>query len=253
MAAAGVVLASTRNWWLLILAGTIGVISPSGNEVGPFLPVEQAALAEVIPDRRRTEVFAWYTLVGAVATASGSLFAGLLAQTSGSERAIVLEYVALGLGLALVFSSTLTGSGSKRGFWRAGTWKHSTRPGTVAGDRVEAVGAIWNGFVRRRFRGAELCGVLVLFTFRSEARDARRNLLRSEPARWRFGAGGLADRIAHRLDPDDGIHASAIERFAVTGPPDAKRKIGDRDVTSAIQYQSDGCADQDVLHNGGSR
>ena len=44
MAAAGGVFASTRSWWLLTIAGTIGVISPSGNEVGPFLAVEQAAL-----------------------------------------------------------------------------------------------------------------------------------------------------------------------------------------------------------------
>src|SRR3954449_4442437 len=36
MVAAGVVFASTRNFWLLVLAGTVGVISPSGNEVGPF-------------------------------------------------------------------------------------------------------------------------------------------------------------------------------------------------------------------------
>ena len=34
---------------LLLVAGTLGVISPSGNEVGPFLPVEQSA-----PTRART-------------------------------------------------------------------------------------------------------------------------------------------------------------------------------------------------------
>src|SRR5712692_1792789 len=39
--------ASTSNFLLLILAGTIGVISPSGNEVGPFLSIEQAALSHV--------------------------------------------------------------------------------------------------------------------------------------------------------------------------------------------------------------
>jgi len=44
MAAAGLAFASTRNRFFLILAGTIGVISPSGNEVGPFLSIEQAAL-----------------------------------------------------------------------------------------------------------------------------------------------------------------------------------------------------------------
>src|SRR6202158_6071350 len=73
MAAAGLAFASTRNLVLLIIAGTIGVISPSGNEVGPFLSIEQAALSHVVPDRVRTEVFAWYTMVGSLATALGAL------------------------------------------------------------------------------------------------------------------------------------------------------------------------------------
>jgi hypothetical protein len=56
MAAAGLAFACTSNLLFLIIAGTIGVISPSGNEVGPFLPIEQAALSHVVPDRARTEV-----------------------------------------------------------------------------------------------------------------------------------------------------------------------------------------------------
>src|SRR5246127_4782375 len=32
---------------LLLIAAIVGVISPSGYEVGPFLPVEQAALSQV--------------------------------------------------------------------------------------------------------------------------------------------------------------------------------------------------------------
>src|SRR5882724_4686792 len=80
MAAAGVAFAITTNVWLLILAGTIGVISPSGGEVGPFLPIEQAALAHVVSGRARTNVFAWYTLTGSLATALGSLTAGLLTR-----------------------------------------------------------------------------------------------------------------------------------------------------------------------------
>jgi len=80
MAAAGLVFAFTRAFWLLAVAGTIGVISPSGNEVGPFLPIEQAALSHVVDDRRRTDVFAWYTLAGSMATALGALAAGFLTQ-----------------------------------------------------------------------------------------------------------------------------------------------------------------------------
>src|ERR1700719_3252664 len=55
MAAAGVAFACTHNLVLLIIAGTIGVISPSGNEVGPFLSIEQAALSPVVPHRRDPE------------------------------------------------------------------------------------------------------------------------------------------------------------------------------------------------------
>jgi MFS family permease len=112
MAAAGLTFAMTRNFLLLVVAGTIGVISPSGNEVGPFLSIEQAALSHVIPDRRRTEMFAWYTLIGAMATALGSLCAGLVSQsmqTSAatplrSERAVVLIYAAVGLLLVFLFA-----------------------------------------------------------------------------------------------------------------------------------------------------
>ena len=112
MAAAGLVFASTGNLVLLVLAGTIGVISPSGHEVGPFLSIEQAALSHVVTDRTRTEVFAWYTLTGAFATALGALTGGtvtrLLQETAvaplNSYRAIVVLYAALGVILAGLFS-----------------------------------------------------------------------------------------------------------------------------------------------------
>ncbi len=103
MAAAGLVLALTRNFLVLLIAGTIGVISPSGNEVGPFLPIEQAALAHVVPDEERTAVFGWYTMIGAFATALGSLGAGMLSQTL-HYRDVVILYAALGLVLVLGFS-----------------------------------------------------------------------------------------------------------------------------------------------------
>jgi MFS family permease len=112
MAAAGLVFAFTRNWWLLLVAATVGVISPSGHEVGPFLSIEQAALSQVVADRTRTGVFAWYTLAGAMATALGALAAGTLTQglqqktmsSVGSYRAVVILYAALGGVLAVLFA-----------------------------------------------------------------------------------------------------------------------------------------------------
>ncbi len=111
MAAAGVAFAWTRSFPLLVVAGTIGVISPSGNEVGPFLSIEQAALSEVVPDGRRTAAFAWYTLAGSFATALGALAGGMLSHSLQrvpvtpvqSYRAVVVLYAALGLVLAVLF------------------------------------------------------------------------------------------------------------------------------------------------------
>lgn len=112
MAGAGLVFAFTRSFLWLVIAGTIGVISPSGNEVGPFLSIEQAALSHVVANRTRTEVFAWYTLVGSFATALGALVGGELSHalqgTTVSQingyRAVVLVYAVLGLVLAVLFT-----------------------------------------------------------------------------------------------------------------------------------------------------
>jgi MFS family permease len=111
MVGAGIVFAITSWVPLLILAATIGVISPTGNEVGPFLAVEQAALSQATPDARRTPIFAWYNLAGYVATAIGALAAGLLSQGlldagfAGADayRAIVIGYAIVGLLMAVVF------------------------------------------------------------------------------------------------------------------------------------------------------
>jgi len=112
MAAAGLAFACTKNLLLLIIAGTIGVISPSGNEVGPFLSIEQAALSHVVSQQTRTEAFAWYTLTGSVATAMGALFGGTvthaLQRTTwtpvGTYRVVVVLYSLLGVILAYSFT-----------------------------------------------------------------------------------------------------------------------------------------------------
>jgi predicted MFS family arabinose efflux permease len=76
MAAAGVVFFFTSRVELLMAAAIVGVISPSGGEIGPFLSIEQAALSQLLPDRERTRVFAWYNLAGSGATALGALAGG---------------------------------------------------------------------------------------------------------------------------------------------------------------------------------
>jgi MFS family permease len=108
----GLVFAVTSNFLLLLLAATIGVLSPSGNEVGPFLAIEQAALAQTVGGQKRTQVFAWYHLVGSLATAAGALACGLSVQALQehgltqleSFRVVLLAYAAAGVLLLVLFT-----------------------------------------------------------------------------------------------------------------------------------------------------
>jgi MFS family permease len=111
MVLAGSVFSLSRNFLVLTLAAIVGTISPSGNEVGPFLAVEQAALAQTVADANRTRIFAWYSLTGSLMTALGSLCAGALAGAVGritgapleGYRAVSLCYAVVGLTLGAVF------------------------------------------------------------------------------------------------------------------------------------------------------
>jgi MFS family permease len=111
MAAAGAVFALTNNFLFLVIAATIGVLSPSDKEVGPFLAIEQAALSQTIEDGQRTGVFAWYNFVGSVTAALGALVGGFACQeflrmgSSGAAvyRPLVVAYAIVGVLLAVGF------------------------------------------------------------------------------------------------------------------------------------------------------
>jgi MFS family permease len=111
MVGAGGVFVITHNIIILMAAAIIGVISPSGNEIGPFLSVEQAGLTELIPNEKRTKIFAWYNMVGSFATATGALAGGWLAQIlqgNGwtqleSYRLVLMGYGLGGLLLVVLF------------------------------------------------------------------------------------------------------------------------------------------------------
>ena len=102
MLGASVVFILTENIIVLMAAAIIGVISPSGNEIGPFLSVEQAGLTSLISNEKRTKVFAWYNLVGSFATATGALAGGWLAeflQAGGRSALDAYRFVLIGYGL----------------------------------------------------------------------------------------------------------------------------------------------------------
>ncbi|HEX7794965.1 MAG TPA: MFS transporter [Vicinamibacterales bacterium] len=166
MLAAGLTFAVARNVWLLLAAGTIGVISPSGNEVGPFLSIEQSVLSHVVSDRVRTRVFAWYTLAGSLATAFGALAAGSI--TRGFEhaarppieayRTILVMYALLGGVLLLCFSqlspaAEVTTRGERQSLATFASWSglHRSRDLVVKLSALFALDSFGGGFVVQTF------------------------------------------------------------------------------------------------------
>ncbi len=102
MLGTGAAFATATSFAVLAAVATVGVLSPAGNEVGPFLPIEQAALVQELSPERRTAAFAWYQLTGAVSTAVGALVGGGIAETlQGAGVAVVRSYQLVFAGYAV--------------------------------------------------------------------------------------------------------------------------------------------------------
>ena len=127
---------STTSFALLLVAGTIGVISPGGAEVGPFAAVEQAALVDLrVRDggdvAKVAATFGRYQFIGEAAKALGSISAGVLvdgARASGAKELTALRGPVLLFGIAsvikaflyLCLSSEIEVGGGGRGGGRGG-------------------------------------------------------------------------------------------------------------------------------------
>ena len=111
MAATGLGFATIRDFWPLLIVAFVGTLNPSSGDVSIFLPLEQSVLARIVPDSRRTAVFARYSLAGALVGAAGALFAGApewLASAFGVSvpsaiQAMFVLYALIGAVSALVY------------------------------------------------------------------------------------------------------------------------------------------------------
>jgi MFS family permease len=75
-ATAAVVLLTTREPWLVVLAAMLGNVAVGVGETGPFLSVEQVIIARAVTPARRTHVLSLYNLLGYGAAAVGAVVAG---------------------------------------------------------------------------------------------------------------------------------------------------------------------------------
>ncbi|GKT58002.1 major facilitator superfamily transporter [Colletotrichum tofieldiae] len=116
MVMSGLVFSWAGNYWILVIASIVGVISPSGNEIGPFRAVEESILAQLTVRDKRSDIFAWYTLFGTAGAALGTLTCGWVVQVlenneawthNEAYRVVFLIYAGLG-ALKLMLNLSLT-------------------------------------------------------------------------------------------------------------------------------------------------
>jgi MFS family permease len=101
MAVSGLDLAFATQHWQLLLAGATGMIGVAGTDLGPFLALEQAILAQRVDATARNRSFARYSLTGAVGGSLGGLAAGG-ASTVASTQEFFALFALLGLATAAI-------------------------------------------------------------------------------------------------------------------------------------------------------
>jgi len=82
MVVSGLVFATMENYWLLLLAAIVGVISPSGGDFGPFRAIEESVLSQLTSAEGRSNVLSWYVTSGSFGSAIGSEIAGHILQST---------------------------------------------------------------------------------------------------------------------------------------------------------------------------
>ncbi|KAL6893345.1 major facilitator superfamily domain-containing protein [Trichoderma evansii] len=119
----GITFAICQNYWILLAAAIFGVISPSGNEIGPFRAIEESVVAHLTEPASRSDVYAWYSLLGQAGVACGLMTCGWVIQYVSTVlqwehvdayRLVFLGYAAVGLvklTLTLLLSTAVEADG----------------------------------------------------------------------------------------------------------------------------------------------
>jgi MFS family permease len=105
MTATGAGFAAFTDFWPLLVIAFVGTMNPTSGDASIFIPLEQTVLTQTIDPRRRTALFARYSVIGSAATAFGVLAAALpdlITAWTGCSRTQAMQsmfglYAMLGL------------------------------------------------------------------------------------------------------------------------------------------------------------
>lgn len=85
MLLSGAVFAVSEDFWVLLGAAVVGVVSATGGDAGPFRAVEESTLAQLTTPGTRSDVLSWYVTASSLGSAAGTEFAGRVVDFLGGR------------------------------------------------------------------------------------------------------------------------------------------------------------------------
>jgi MFS family permease len=80
MVCSGIIFALSDNFWILLFAAVVGVISTMGGDFGPFRSIEESMLSTLTDEVTRPDVLCWYVIMANLGSCFGSEGSGRIVQ-----------------------------------------------------------------------------------------------------------------------------------------------------------------------------
>ncbi|KAK4245752.1 major facilitator superfamily domain-containing protein [Corynascus novoguineensis] len=80
MIISGAVFALSEDFWVLLGAAVVGVISPTGGDFGPFRAIEESMVSELTTPATRADVLVWYVTLASLGSSAGTEMSGRIIE-----------------------------------------------------------------------------------------------------------------------------------------------------------------------------
>jgi MFS family permease len=80
MVLSGATFALSENFWILLFAAVVGVLSATGGDLGPFRAIEESTLSHLTTPETRADVLSWYVTIASFGAAIGTEAAGRIVE-----------------------------------------------------------------------------------------------------------------------------------------------------------------------------
>jgi MFS family permease len=81
MVLSGAAFAIFENFWILLAASVLGVISATGSDFGPFRAIEESTLSHLTTPATRADVLAWYVTTASLGSSIGTELSGRIVDS----------------------------------------------------------------------------------------------------------------------------------------------------------------------------